>query len=252
MKKELTQSPVLSLPENEGNFILDTDASEIAIAGILSQLQSDEQKERAIAFRSNSLSETEMRYSARKAEMLAAMYFIEKYRAFLTRGEFILRTDNNALSWLKHYSMTKGMAARCIQKLDQCSFKIEHRKREKHQNADGLSKMTDHYMEREVIEENATGQVDSFRFLADPGQFLETPDLEELDEVEERGHGAVWVWHEAQEPSSDTREWTAAMEDVLNRPSNTVCTIVQEMAAHKYQVEDLVAAQRQDVAVRMI
>ena len=126
------------------------------------------------------------------------------------------------------------------------------RKREKHQNADGLSKKTDHYVEREAIEENAPGQVDSFRFLADPRQFMEIPDLEELDEIEEHGHGAMWIWHEAQEPSSNTREWTAAMEDVLNRPSNTVCTIVQEMATHKYRVEDLVAAQRQDVAIRMI
>ena len=83
-------------------------------------------------FGSKALSEREMRYSAPQSEMLAAIYFIEKYRPYLTRGAFTLRTDNQALSWLKRYSMTRGMAARWIQRLDQYKFHVEHRKREKH------------------------------------------------------------------------------------------------------------------------
>ncbi len=86
---------------------------------------------------------------APKAEMLAAVYFIEKFEAFLTRGEFTLWTDNSALSWLKKYSMTNNMAAHWIQRLDQYSLVIEHRRREKHQNADGLTKKTEYYEERE-------------------------------------------------------------------------------------------------------
>ncbi len=114
LKLSLTTAPVLNLPESEGRFVLDTDASNVAISGVLSQLQGPEQQEKRIAYGSKSLSETEMRYGAPKAEMLAAVNFIEKFRAFLTRGEFALRADNNALSWLKKYSMTKGMAARWI------------------------------------------------------------------------------------------------------------------------------------------
>ena len=74
------------------------------------------------------LNQTEMRYSAPKSEMLASIYFIEKYRPYLTRGVFSLRTDNQALSWLKRYSMTIGMAAGWIQRFDQYKFRAEHRK----------------------------------------------------------------------------------------------------------------------------
>ncbi len=51
-----------------------------------------------------------------------------KYRPYLTRGVFTLRTDNQALSWLKRYSMTRGMAARWIQRLDQYKFHVELQK----------------------------------------------------------------------------------------------------------------------------
>ena len=80
--------------------------------------------------------------------MLAAVYFIEKFEAFLTKGEFTLRTDNSASSWLKKYSMTNNIAARWIQRLDRYSWVIEHRRRGKHQNADGLTKKTEFYEEK--------------------------------------------------------------------------------------------------------
>ena len=71
LKKLLTTAPVLGLPEEDGLFILDTDASMVAIAGILSQKQTKDgvEKEVPIAFASKSLSPTEQRYGAAKLEM---------------------------------------------------------------------------------------------------------------------------------------------------------------------------------------
>ena len=157
LKTLLTTAPVLRLPTGSGWFILDTDASGDAIAAVLSQMQGEEGKmvERPVAYGNKSLSDVETRYRAPKAEMLAAVYFIEKFEAFLTRGEFTLRTDNSALSWLKKQTMTNNMAARWIQKLDQCSLVIEHRRREKHQNADGLTKKTEYYEEKDKQAEGA-------------------------------------------------------------------------------------------------
>ncbi len=96
LKKLLTSKPVLKLPDSDGRFILDTHASAVAIAAVLSlqQQEDGETKEHPIAYGSKSLSDTELCYGAPKAEMLAPVYFIEKFEAFLCRAEFTLRTDS--------------------------------------------------------------------------------------------------------------------------------------------------------------
>ena len=50
LKKLLCEAPVLGYPMPEGKYVLDTDASDIGIGGVLSQIQKGE--ERAICFAS--------------------------------------------------------------------------------------------------------------------------------------------------------------------------------------------------------
>ena len=88
------------------------------------------------------LSDTEMKYGAPKADMFVVVTFVEKYRAYLGSTPFKLRVDNRALSWLKTYSMDQSYIGRWIVRLDGYHMMIEHRMRDKHQNADRLSKKT--------------------------------------------------------------------------------------------------------------
>ena len=57
LKVVLTSAPVLAMPEEEGKFILDTDASNYAIGAVLSQLQGGQEK--AVAYASQKLSRAE-------------------------------------------------------------------------------------------------------------------------------------------------------------------------------------------------
>ena len=84
--------------------MLDTDASVVAISGILHQEQEWNGRTvlRPIAYGSKVLSDTEMKYGAPKAEMFAVITFVEKYRAYLGSAPFKLRVDNRALAWLKN------------------------------------------------------------------------------------------------------------------------------------------------------
>ena len=93
--------------EEKGMFVLDTDASVVAISGILHQEQEWNGRTvlRPIAYGSKVLSDTEMKYGAPKAEMFAVITFVEKNRAYLGSAPFKLRVDNRALAWLKTYSM---------------------------------------------------------------------------------------------------------------------------------------------------
>ena len=80
-----------------------------------------------------------MKYGAPKAEMIAVVTIVEKYRSYPNSEPFKLRVDNRALSWLKMYSMDESYIGRCIVRLDGYDMIIEHKTREKHQNADSLS-----------------------------------------------------------------------------------------------------------------
>ena len=98
------------------------------------------------------MSDTEIKYGARKAEIISAMTCVEKYRAYLGREPFKLRVDNRALSWLKTYSMDQSYMGRWIVRLDGYNMIIEHWTRDKHQNADSLSKKTESYERQEERE----------------------------------------------------------------------------------------------------
>ena len=147
-------------------YVLDTDASVVAISGILHQEQEWNGKTvlRPIAYGSKVLSDTEMKYGAPKAEMFAVVPFEEKYRAYLGFEPFQLRIDNRALSWLKTYSMNQSYIGRWIV-LDGYDMIIEHKTRDKHQNADSLSKKTEFYERQEQKEADRPEIKDDFSFI---------------------------------------------------------------------------------------
>ena len=167
IKKELCEAPVLGMPTEKGMYVLDTDASVVAISGILHQEQEWIGKTvlRPIAYGSKVLSDTEMKYGAPKAEMFAVVTFVEKYRAYLGSEPFKLRVDNRALSWLKTYSMDQSYIGRWIVRLDGYNMIIEHRTRDKHQNADSLSKKTEFYERQEQREADRPEIKDGFSFM---------------------------------------------------------------------------------------
>ena len=106
-----------------------------------------------------------MKYGAPKAEMFAVVTFVEKFRAYLGSASFKLRVDNRALSWLKTYSMDQSYIGRWIVRLDGYHMIIEHRMRDKHQNADSLSKKTEFYERLEQKQANQAEIKEGFSFL---------------------------------------------------------------------------------------
>ena len=82
-------------------FVLDTDASVVAISGIIHQEQEWNRRTvlRPIAYGKKVLSDTEMKYGAPKAEMFAVITFVEKYRAYSSGSAPLkLRVDNRAFA----------------------------------------------------------------------------------------------------------------------------------------------------------
>ena len=71
---------MLGMPTEKGMYVLDNDASVVAISGILHQEQEWNGRTvlHPIAYGSEVLSDTEIKYGAPKAEMFAVVTFLEK------------------------------------------------------------------------------------------------------------------------------------------------------------------------------
>ena len=138
LKRQLCTAPVLAYPKPGIEYILDTDASDVGIAAVLSQVQDG--KEWVIAYGSKRLSKEQERYSVTRRELLAVIYFVEKFRHFLLGNHFTLRSHHGSLRWLFEFKNPKGQVARWIEILQQYDMEIIHRSGNKHQNADSLSR----------------------------------------------------------------------------------------------------------------
>ena len=85
IKKALIEATALAQLDSEGEFVLDTDASAVAISGILNQWQGSpgERRLRPIIYGSKKLTTTQAKYGAPKLEIFAAYYFIVKNHSYL-------------------------------------------------------------------------------------------------------------------------------------------------------------------------
>ena len=166
---------MLGMQTEKGLFVLDTDASVVAISGILHQEQEWNGRTvlRPKAYGSKVLSDTEMKYGAPKAEMLALITFVEKYRAYLRSALFKLRVDNRALAWLKTYSKDPSYIGRWIVPLDGYHMIIEHRTRDKRQMPTASAKRQI-FMSDEKRQANQAEIKDRFSFL-DKETYSELP-----------------------------------------------------------------------------
>ena len=86
LKLAMTSPPVLAMPIDDGEFVLDTDASDFAIGAVLSQKQGG--YERVVAYASRRLDQRETKYCVTCKELLAVVYFVRYFRQYLLGREF--------------------------------------------------------------------------------------------------------------------------------------------------------------------
>ena len=138
LKEELAGCDIVAHPQDDGQFILDTDASGTTIGCVLSQVQDG--KEKVIAYGSRTLSRTERNYCVTDRELLAVRFFMEYYRQYLLGRKFIVRTDHQALKWLFSLKEPKDRIARWLEIMSAYQFVVEYRPGKKHGNADAMSR----------------------------------------------------------------------------------------------------------------
>ena len=141
LKLLLSEAPLLAFPNSDNLFVLDTDASDTAIGGVLSQIQDGTEK--VISYGSFVLTSAQRRYCTTRKELLSVIRFTRQFRHYLLGRKFLLRTDHNSLIWLMKFKNIEGQLSRWLEELSQYDINIVHRPGFHHWNADGLSRIPD-------------------------------------------------------------------------------------------------------------
>ena len=157
LKVACLQAPILAFPDFNKPFLLETDASRRGLGAVLSQKQADGWYH-PIAYASRVMNETEQRYHSNKQEFLALKWAVtEQFHEYLSpygknRNEFVVRTDNNPLTYIISSANLDAAGQRWVARLASYNFSLEYQKGKDNTVADFLSWMSERLPEEEVRE----------------------------------------------------------------------------------------------------
>ena len=129
---------MLPHPRFDLPFVVDTDASDVGLGAVLSQVIDG--VERPIMFASRRIQPAESKWHIREKEALGIIFALETFRHFLLGSDFEVRTDHRSLEWLKEAKT--GRLCRWALRLGEFGdFDVSYRPGEKHANADAFTRI---------------------------------------------------------------------------------------------------------------
>ena len=146
LKAACLQAPILAFPDFGKPFLLETDTSGKGLGAVLSQKQADGCYH-PIAYASRVMNDTEQRYHSNKQEFLALKWAVtEQFHEYLSpygknRNEFVVRTDNNPLTYIFSSTNLDAAGQRWVAQLASYNFSLEYQKGKDNTVADFLSRL---------------------------------------------------------------------------------------------------------------
>ncbi len=138
LKGLAANSSVLVFPEEEGELILYTDASDVAVGGVLMQ-RSQDGEEKPVQFISKTLNSAQRNYSVTEREMLALVHCVKALDYFLAGRTFNVYTDHQPL--LSTRQSESPRVERWKIALAQYTFALNYIKGEENDLADCMSRL---------------------------------------------------------------------------------------------------------------
>ena len=157
MQEMIANCPLLYFLQDNGQIVLETDASQYGVGAYLFQMVNN--KELPIAFVSKSLNKSQLRWSVLQKEAYSIFHACMQLMYLLRDRAFLLRTDHKNLTFLHENS--NPMVVRwemALQELDKLQVWIPGSVNE---ISDAFSRLCHNKMERTVVTENqvSTGEI---------------------------------------------------------------------------------------------
>lgn len=139
LKMALTTTPILTLPNFEESFEIDIDACDSGVGAMLSQ------NGHPIAYFSKALSVNNQKLSTYEKEFLALLMTVDKWRPYLLKKPFVVKTDYKSLSHLQDQTLSTEMQKKVMSKLAGLQFSIKYKQGQENKAADALSRVGQNY-----------------------------------------------------------------------------------------------------------
>ncbi len=198
LKTAFTTAPILTHFDPARQIIIETDASDFAIAGVISHpdLQEDgtetkdpnKRKLHPIAFFSRKLSPAELNYEIYDKEMLAIVESFRNWRAYTEGSEkqIVVYTDHKNLQWFTTTRTLNRRQARWARDIAPFDFTIVYRPGTLMGKPDALSR-------RQDFQEGSRAAEAAPRTLLKPGQLQMMENQMENKEMENKETETLWL-----------------------------------------------------------
>ena len=151
-------APVLAFADFKKPFLLETDALIEGLGAVLSQKQDDD-RYHPVSYASRSLKGGKLKHHSSKLEFLALKWAMtEQFREYLQYQPFLVRTDNNPLTYVMTTPNLDAVGHRWVAAMAGYNFEIEYVRGADNKVADALScvgKRLDEEAVKELLDQGA-------------------------------------------------------------------------------------------------
>ena len=134
LKRMLTDTPILTLPDGSEDFVVFTDASQEGLGCVLMQ------RGKVIAYASRKLKMHEDRYSTHDLELAAIIFALGKWRHYLYGAKFTIYSDHKSLKYLFTQKELNNRQRRWMELLEDYDCDIQYHPGKANVVADALSR----------------------------------------------------------------------------------------------------------------
>ena len=139
LKDKLSSEPVLSFPRIGEPFVVEVDASDYAVGGVLSQMNSDNQLH-PVAYMSIALKPSEQNWCPHSKEAYALLLATRDWHVYLAGQKFVLNSDHNPLVHLREKKDPRGKFANWLTELEEYDYTVKYLPGRLNIKADPLSR----------------------------------------------------------------------------------------------------------------
>lgn len=135
LKRALTTTPVLAMPNFTQTFILETDACKNGVGAVLMQ------NGRPISYFSKALGQKYLGLSTYEKELLAILMAVQHWRNYLQGVQFTILTDQESIKHFADQRLNTILQQKWSTRLLGYDFHIKYRRGEENRAADALSRL---------------------------------------------------------------------------------------------------------------